>query len=110
MGIYGVLAYNVSQRRSELGLRLAIGASESGLVRMIMRQGMVLVALGLGIGLAVACPGALVMRHLVYETGLVDPAAYVGASVLLGLVAALACYLPARRASRANVLELLRTE
>lgn len=110
MGIYGVLAYNVSQRRSELGLRLAIGASESGLVRMIMRQGMVLVALGLGIGLAVAYPGTLVMRHLVYETGLVDPAAYVGASVLLGLVAALACYLPARRASRANVLELLRAE
>ena len=110
VGLYGVLAYNVSQRRSELGLRLAIGASEKGLVRMIMRQGMGLVGLGLVIGLAVAYPGTRVMRQLVYEVGLVDPATYAGASALLVLVAALACYVPARRASRANVVELLRTE
>jgi putative ABC transport system permease protein len=110
VGLYGVLAYNVSQRRSELGLRLAIGASEKGLVRMIMGQGLVLVGLGLAIGLAVAYPGTRLMRQLVYGVGLGDPAAYVGASALLVLVAAVACYVPARRASRANVVELLRTE
>jgi len=110
MGIYGVLAYNVSQRRGELGLRLAVGASEAVLVRMVMKQGMALVALGLAVGLAVAYPGTLVMRQLVYQTGLLDPASYAAACALLGLVAALACYLPARRASRTDVASLLRME
>ncbi|MCG6954996.1 MAG: ABC transporter permease [Gemmatimonadetes bacterium] len=108
-GIYGILAYDVGQRRGELGLRLALGASEVGLVAMVVRQGMAMVALGLALGLAAAYPATLAMRHLVYETALLDPTAYVGAAVLLGAVALLASYGPARRASKRDAAELLRT-
>jgi putative ABC transport system permease protein len=110
IAIYGVLAYHVSQRMREFGLRLALGASERNLVQLILRRGMVLVALGLAAGLAVAYPGTLVMRQLLYEIQLLDPAAYFGAVAFLGLVAALACYLPARRASHVDIVEILRSE
>ncbi|MCG6956420.1 MAG: ABC transporter permease [Gemmatimonadetes bacterium] len=109
MGIYGVLAYNVSQRQSEMGLRLALGASDGGLVTLVVRRGMGLVVLGLAVGLAAAYPATLAMQHLVYETALLDPTAYVGAAVLLGVVSLLASYGPARRASRRDAAELLRT-
>lgn len=108
-GIYGILAYNVGQRKRELGLRLALGASEVGLVAMVVRQGMAMVAVGLALGLAAAYPATLAMRHLVYETTLLDPTAYVGAAVLLGAVALLASYGPARRAAKRDAAELLRT-
>jgi len=110
IAIYGVVAYQVSQRKREFGLRLALGASARELVRIVLRRGMLPVALGLAAGLAVAYPGTLLMRQLLYEIQLLDPATYVGATALLGLVAAVACYLPARRASRCDIVDVLRTE
>lgn len=110
VAIYGVLAYHANQRKREFGLRLALGASARELVLMILRRGLVLVALGLAAGLAVAYPGTLLMRQLLYEIQLLDPAAYAGAVVLLGTAAALACYLPARRAARGDIADVLRTE
>jgi predicted permease len=110
VAIYGVLAYHASQRKREFGLRLALGASAGEVVQMILRRGLVLVALGLVAGLAVAYPGTLLMRQLVYGIQLLDPGAYVGAVALLGVVAALACYLPARRAARGDIVDVLRTE
>ncbi|MEJ2186777.1 MAG: ABC transporter permease [Gemmatimonadota bacterium] len=109
-GFYGVLAYYVSQRKGELGVRLAMGASEADLVRMILKRGLVLVGLGLGLGLAAAYPGTLVVGQLLFETRLLDPLSYVTASAALGLVAVLACYLPARRAARSDVVDVLRAE
>jgi predicted permease len=110
IGIYGVLAYQVSQRKAELGLRLAIGASEGDLVRMILKRGMVLVTVGLALGLAVAYPGTLAVRQFLYQVQLLDTTTYLGAVFTLALVAAVACFLPARRASQGNVVDVLRTE
>jgi ABC-type antimicrobial peptide transport system permease subunit len=110
IGLYGVLAYHVSQRKSEFGIRLAMGASGHRLIAMIVRRGLALVAVGLAVGLAVAYPGTLALRGLLYETGTLDPAAYLGAVVFLGIVAAIACYLPARRATRVDVVDVLRME
>jgi predicted permease len=110
IGIYGVLAYHVTQRKAELGLRLAIGASEGALVRMILKRGMMLVSVGLALGLAVAYPGTLAMRQLLYEVHLFDAPTYLGAALSLSLVAALASYFPARRASRGVIVDVLRAE
>jgi putative ABC transport system permease protein len=110
IGLYGVLAYQVSQRKSEFGIRLAMGASNGNLIGMILGRGLALVALGLIAGLAVAYPGTLVVRQLLYETRPLDPATYIGAVAFLGLVAVLACYLPARRATRVDVVDVLRIE
>ena len=110
IGIYGVLAYNVSQRKAELGLRLALGSSEGELMRMVLNRGLILVTLGLVLGLAVAYPGTVVIRELLYGVQLLDLPAYVGAVLTLGLVAALASYLPARRASHGDILDVLRAE
>ena len=110
IGIYGVLAYQVSQRKAELGLRLAIGASEGDLVRMILKRGMLLLAVGLAVGLAVAYPGSLAVRQLIYGVELLDVSAYLGAVLTLALVAALASGLPARRASHGDVVDVLRAE
>jgi ABC-type antimicrobial peptide transport system permease subunit len=100
----------VSQRKAELGLRLAIGASEGDLMRMILGRGMILVAVGLTLGLAVAYPGTLAMRQFLYQVELLDTTTYLGAVLTLALVAAVASYLPARRASQGDVVDVLRTE
>jgi predicted permease len=110
IGLYGVLAYHVSQRTNEIGIRLAMGASNSDLIGMILRRGLVLIVAGLIVGTAGAYPGTLLIRQLLYETQPLDPAAYVGAVGFLGLVAALACFLPAWRATQVDVVEVLRRE
>jgi predicted permease len=110
IGIYGVLSYQVAQRKPELGLRMAIGASQRDLVLMVLKRGMGLVLLGLAIGLAVAYPGTVAMGQLLYEVGRLDLPSYAGAVLTLGLVAVVASFLPARRASKADVVEVLRAE
>lgn len=110
IGLYGILAYYVRQRTSEIGIRLALGASNGDLLGMILKRGMVLVVIGLALGVAAAYPGTLLIRQLLFETPPLDPAAYVGAIGFLGLVAALACFLPAWRATRVDVAEVLRIE
>jgi len=110
IGLYGLLAYQVTQRKAELGLRLAVGASEHHLVSMILRRGLVLAGAGLVAGLAVAYPGTRAVRSLLFDVRLLDPAVYFSAALALLLVAGLASYLPARRAARGNVADVLRTE
>ncbi|NIM50647.1 MAG: FtsX-like permease family protein [Gemmatimonadales bacterium] len=110
IGLYGVLAYHVSQRTNEIGIRLAMGASNSDLIGMILKRGLILIGVGLLVGTAGAYPGTLLIRQLLYETRPLDPAAYVGAVGFLGLVAALACFLPAWRATQVDVVEVLRPE
>jgi putative ABC transport system permease protein len=110
IGLYGVLAYHVSQRMNELGIRLAMGASNSTLLGMILKRGMALVVVGLLAGVVGAYFGSLLIRGLLFETGPLDPVAYAGAVMFLGTVAVLACFLPAYRATRINLVDVLRME
>jgi len=110
IGLYGVLAYHVTQRQNEIGVRMAMGASNGDLLGMILRRGLLLAGLGLLLGVAAAYPGTLLVQQLLFETQPLDPTAYVGAVGFLGLVAALACFLPAWRATQVNPVEVLRRE
>jgi predicted permease len=110
IGIYGVLSYTVNRRTHEIGVRLAIGAQRSEILRMILRQGMMLVAIGAAIGIAVALVIAHGVSHFLMGVSPNDLLTLVGVSVLLGSAALLACYLPARRATRVDPMIALRFE
>jgi putative ABC transport system permease protein len=110
IGLYGILAYNVSQRRREIGIRLAIGASQFKLIWMVVRRGMLLVGLGLLLGVAGAIPGTLLVRSFLFETDTLEPSVYAAAVVGFGVVAAAACLLPAWRTTQVDVVEVLKGE
>ena len=110
IGIYGVLAYDVSQRTREIGVRGAIGATHSQIVALIMRQGLYKAVSGLLLGLVGAVFLSRYIKSQLYEVSPTDPRAYAAVSVLLLAVAALASFLPARRAARINPIEALRVE
>ncbi len=110
VGLYSVLAYAVTQRTSEIGIRMALGAEKSQVVSLILTQGMKLVALGLVIGLGAAAAGSRLLASLLYEIGPLDPLVFGGVTVLFTIVAVLACLLPSLRASRIDPLVALRTE
>jgi putative ABC transport system permease protein len=110
LGIYGVLAYDVSQRTREIGIRGAIGATHGQVVGLIMRQGLWKAAIGLMVGLVGAMLLSGVLKTLLYDLSPTDLRAYAVVSVLLLAVAALASYLPARRAAKINPIEALRAE
>jgi len=110
VGIYGVLSYAVSQRTRELGIRMALGASASGVRRMVVRQGLQLALIGVSLGLIAAYGLSGLLQGLLYEVSATDPLSYVAVTAVLVAVAVLACYLPARRASSTDPLEALRQE
>jgi putative ABC transport system permease protein len=110
IGLYGVLAYNVAQRRQELGIRIALGAQHSEVLSLVLRQGMKLVLIGVGIGILAAFVLTRVMRGLLYEVEPRDPLTFAGISLMLVSVALLACWIPARRASKIEPMEALRVE
>ena len=110
LGIYGVLTYDVSQRTREIGVRGAIGATHQQVIGLVMRQGLVKAIIGLAIGLVGAVLLSGYLRTQLYQVSPTDPRAYVVVSVVLLSVAALASYLPARRAARINPIEALRME
>jgi len=108
MGLYGIMAYAVSQRKREIGLRMALGASQPHVLRLIVRQGMSLVLAGVSIGFVAALLVGRLLSRMLYGVGAADPVSLAGASLVLGGVAVAACYLPARRASRVDPLVALR--
>ena len=110
IGIYGVLAYSVSQRTRELGLRMALGAQRSQILRLVIRQGTALAVVGIILGLGGAFALTRVMRTLLFGVEPSDPLTFVAVSLLLLAVALLACWLPARRAARVHPMEALRYE
>jgi predicted permease len=110
VGTYGVLAYIVAQRTREMGIRIALGAQAADVRRLVLRQGMMLAAVGIAIGLVGALGVTRVMRALLYETSPTDPFTFVGVIPLLGAVVLLACWVPARRATRADPIAALRCQ
>jgi predicted permease len=109
-GVYGVLSYSIARRRAEIGMRIALGASRASVLRLVMGQGMRPVLFGLVLGLAGALALSRVMTGLLFEVTPADPATYIGVAVLLALAAGVSCYLPARSATRLDVVAALREE
>lgn len=110
VGIFGVLAFGVTRRTREIGIRLALGAHPRDVLRLVVGQGMQLVVAGILLGIAGALPLTRLMASLLYSVSPTDPATFVVVSVLLALVALIACYVPARRAMRVDPMVALRTE
>ena len=110
IGLYGVLSSAVSQRRRELALRMALGATGASVQRMVVGRGLLLTASGLAIGLGASWALTGLMKNLLYGVDAVDPATFVGVAALLGVVAMIACWIPARRASRLDPMVVLRDE
>jgi putative ABC transport system permease protein len=110
VGIYGVISYSVVQRKKEIGIRIAVGATPDDILRWIVRQALVLTAAGVAIGLAGHFALSRVIRGLLYGTSPIDMSTWMGAAVLLGLIAVVASYIPARRAMRSDPVTALRAE
>lgn len=110
LGIYGVVAYSIGQRRREIGIRMAMGAARRQVLELILRQGMRPVWIGLALGLAGAFAGARAVASLLFGIGAADPVAFTGAALLLALVALAAIYIPARRASGLDPIHALRED
>ena len=110
LGIHGLLAYTVRQRSHELGVRMAVGASFRDVRKLVVSQGLVLTSIGLVVGLAGALVLTRLMDSLLFEVGAQDPLTLATVTLILFCVSLLACYLPARRATRVDPVVILRCE
>jgi predicted permease len=110
VGLYAVTAYSVACRAQEIGIRVALGAQRRNILALVLREGMILLAVGVGIGLAAAVALTRVLRDFLFEIAPTDPATFISTTLLLSLVGLLACYLPARRAARIDPMVALRCE
>jgi ABC-type antimicrobial peptide transport system permease subunit len=110
VGIYGVLSYFVVQHTQEIGVRLALGAPQRGILVLVMRKGMTLAAAGVAVGLFGAFAITRLMSSLLYEVSPADPVTFAAVAALLSVVAILACYVPARRAMGVDPIVALRRE
>jgi predicted permease len=110
VGLYGVKAYSVARRTREIGIRMALGAQAGAVLRMIMREGFIMVIAGVAIGLLLSMATAKALSGILYEVNALDPIAFTAAPLVLAIAALLATWLPARRATRVNPLQALRTE
>ena len=110
IGLYGILSYTVSLRTREVGIRMSLGADGASVIRMLMRSGMKLVAVGSVLGLTIAYGAARLLTGLLHNVGALDPMTFLLAPAVLAVAAMLATYIPARRASRVDPAVALRTE
>jgi predicted permease len=110
VGLYGVKAYSVARRTREIGIRMALGAQAGAVLRMIMGEGVVMLASGLGVGLLLAIATAKILSGILYEVSALDPVAFTVAPLMLAVAAVIATWLPARRATQVNPIQALRTE
>ena len=110
IGIYGVISYVVSQRTNEIGIRIALGAQQRDVLRLMLGEGMKMALLGVSIGIAVALGLTHLMVNILFGVSATDPLTFLGVATLLVVVALLACWIPARRATRVDPLVALRYE
>ncbi len=110
VGIYGVISFNVTQRTREIGVRMALGAQPGDVLRMVIREGMLLAGAGIIVGVGGGLALTRFMRSLLFEVKPTDPATFVGVAVVLAIVAVAACWIPARRAMKIEPMEALRYE
>jgi len=110
IGIYGVMSYAVAKRTREIGIRMALGAERGDVLKLIVSQGLILTVIGMAIGGAAALALTQTMKALLFGVSATDPYTFIGVGVLLALVAFLACYFPARRASKVDPMIALRYE
>lgn len=110
MGIYSVIAYGVAQRTNEFGIRFALGAAARDVIGLVMKEGLRLALVGLAVGIALSIAATRLMQQLLFEVSPRDPFLYSGVAVFICVVAALACFVPALRATRIDPMQALRTE
>jgi ABC-type antimicrobial peptide transport system permease subunit len=110
MGIYSVIAYGVAQRTNEFGIRFALGAAARDVIGLVMKEGLRLSVVGLVVGLGLSFAATRLMRRLLFEVSPSDPLLYSGVALFICAVAALACFVPAMRATRIDPMQALRTE
>jgi ABC-type antimicrobial peptide transport system permease subunit len=110
VGLYGVKAYSVARRTREIGIRMALGAQRGDVQRMILREGTIMLATGVGLGLLLAVGTGRLLSGVLYQVSALDPLAFTIAPLVLAAAALLATWLPARRATRIDPMVALRTE
>lgn len=110
MGLYGVMAFMVGQRMREIGVRMALGAQAAHVVRLILRQGLRLVIIGVALGLMISVAATRVLTAALYSVSPTDPLTFSVITLLLGIVASIACWIPARRATKVDPMVALRCD
>ncbi len=110
VGVYGIVSYAATQRTQEIGIRVALGAQRWGILRLVLWEGMRLVAFGMAVGLAGSACLSFVLRSYFYGLSPIDPVTFLGVSLVLAVAALLACYIPARRATKVDPMVALRYE
>jgi putative ABC transport system permease protein len=110
VGIYGVISYSITQRTSEVGVRMALGAQTNHILRLFVSQGVRLAVLGIGIGLLAAFAMTQIITSLLYQVSAIDPLTYIGTALVLAFVAVAASYIPARRATKVHPMIALRQQ
>ena len=108
LGIYGLVTYNVEERTHEIGIRVALGASHGGILRMVLRQGMTLAAIGVLIGVCASLAATKLLQGLLFGISGNDPATFLGVAFMLSVIALAACYIGARRATSVDPMAALR--